>query len=209
LPTGSKKKGPAPAESPLRRRILDAAFSVFTEDGYAAASTLEIATRAKVSKRDLYSVAESKHDLLVACITERAAVLSAPIELPQIGDRASLERALITLGGKVVRTAGHPNAIAIFRLAIAEAERTPEIGQALESIARAASRASLRQILEDALAQSLLSGDVVEMVETFMALLFGNLQLSWLLRVSNPPAPRDIELRAQRAAKTFLKLYLR
>ena len=125
MPTGSKKKGPAPAESPLRRRVLDAAFSVFTEDGYAAASTLEIATRAKVSKRDLYSVAESKHDLLVACITERAAVLSAPIELPQIGDRASLERALITLGGKVVRTAGHPNAIAIFRLAIAEAERTP------------------------------------------------------------------------------------
>jgi AcrR family transcriptional regulator len=209
LPTAPKKNAPALAESPLRRRILDAAFSAFTEDGYAAASTLEIATRAKVSKRDLYTVAGSKHDLLVACITERAAGLSASAELPLVQDRPSLEHALVTLGEKVVRTAGHPNAIAMFRLAVAEAERAPEIARALESIAREASRASLRQILNDALAQSLLSGDVPEMVETFMALLFGNLQLSWLLRVSNPPGPREVELRAQRATEAFFKLYLR
>jgi AcrR family transcriptional regulator len=207
LPARSNKNVPALAESPLRRRILDAAFSVFTEDGYAAASTLEIATRAKVSKRDLYSVAGSKHDLLVACITERAAGLSASAELPPIRDRESLEHALITLGAKVLRTAGHPNAVAMFRLAIAEAERAPEIARALESIAREASRTSLRQILNDALAASLLAGDVPEMIETFMALIFGNLQLSWLLRVSNPPTPREVELRAQRATKTFLKLY--
>jgi AcrR family transcriptional regulator len=197
------------AENPLRRRILDAAFAAFTKDGYAATSTLAIATRAKVSKRDLYTVAASKHDLLIACITARAAGLGAVPELSLIRDRASLEQALIALGARLLSTTSHPKAIAMFRLAIAEAERTPEIARAIESIAREASRASLRQILNEDVARSLLTGDVAEMAGSFMALLFGNLQLSWLLRVSDPPRPREIELRAQRATKALFKLYLR
>ena len=43
---------PAP-DDPVRGRILSAAFGAFKEHGYAQASTLEIATRAKVSKREL------------------------------------------------------------------------------------------------------------------------------------------------------------
>ncbi len=197
------------AENPLRRRILDAAFSAFTKDGYAATSTLAIATRAKVSKRDLYTVAGSKHELLIACITERAAALAAVPELSLIRDRASLEHALIELGERVLSTVSHPKAIAMFRLAIAEAERTPEIAQAIESIAREASRASLRQILNEDVARSLLAGDVAEMAGAFMALLFGNLQLSWLLRVGDPPNPREIERRAKYATKALFKLYPR
>ena len=40
---------PTSAETPMHERILGAAFKAFTEDGYAATSTLDIATRAKVS----------------------------------------------------------------------------------------------------------------------------------------------------------------
>src|SRR5215469_8391229 len=39
----------------VRERILEAAFAAFMKSGYAAASTLEIATRARVSKRELYA----------------------------------------------------------------------------------------------------------------------------------------------------------
>jgi hypothetical protein len=39
-----------------RERILDAAFASFMKSGYATTSTLEIATRARVSKRELYAV---------------------------------------------------------------------------------------------------------------------------------------------------------
>ena len=38
-----------------RSRILEAAFAAFMENGYAATTTLEIATRARVSKRELYA----------------------------------------------------------------------------------------------------------------------------------------------------------
>ena len=63
---------PTSAETPMHERILGAAFKAFTEDGYAATSTLDIATRAKVSKRDLYANFGSKQAVLVACIKSRA-----------------------------------------------------------------------------------------------------------------------------------------
>ena len=52
-------------------RILRAAFKAFTENGYAGTSTLQIATRAKVSKRDLYAIFANKQAMLVSCIKTR------------------------------------------------------------------------------------------------------------------------------------------
>ena len=70
------------AENPMPERILGAAFKAFTEDGYAGTSTLEIARRAKVSKRDLYANFGGKHAVLVACIVSRAERLRLPPALP-------------------------------------------------------------------------------------------------------------------------------
>src|ERR1700752_3653866 len=73
---------PASAEIPMNERILGAAFKAFTEDGYADTSTLDIATRAKVSKRDLYANFGSKQAVLVACIKSRADRMRLPPDLP-------------------------------------------------------------------------------------------------------------------------------
>jgi len=59
-------------ETAARERIIDAAFRAFMKNGYATTSTLEIATRARVSKRELYSLVGNKQEMLVACISERA-----------------------------------------------------------------------------------------------------------------------------------------
>ena len=40
----------------IRERVRKAAFAVFCERGFSGASMLEIATRAQVSKRDLYAL---------------------------------------------------------------------------------------------------------------------------------------------------------
>ena len=64
----------------MRERILDAAFAVFI--GYATTSTLEIATRERVSKRELYALVGNKQEMLIACIRERAKRLDVPAELP-------------------------------------------------------------------------------------------------------------------------------
>src|SRR2546421_2959266 len=105
----------------VRERILDAAFAAFMERGYAATSTLEIATRARVSKRELYALVGNKQEVLIACIGERAKRLTVPAELPEPHDRGTLAGILAAFGAQVLREVSDPTVIAVFRLAIAEA----------------------------------------------------------------------------------------
>jgi AcrR family transcriptional regulator len=72
---------PPSADHPMHERILRAAFQAFTQDGYADTSTLEIARRAKISKRDLYANFGSKHAVLIACINSRADRMRLPPDL--------------------------------------------------------------------------------------------------------------------------------
>lgn len=61
---------PVPQKLDHQARILSAATQLFLESGYEETSTAEIASRAKVSKRELYSNFEDKRDILEAVITE-------------------------------------------------------------------------------------------------------------------------------------------
>lgn len=203
----SKPQREAADETPVRRRILDAAFSAFMERGFAETSTLEIATRARVSKRELYALVGSKQQMLAACIGERAKRLQVPTDLPEPHDRETLARTLVTFGTQLLREVSDPTVIAVFRLAIAEAARAPEVAQALSSIGVETSRAALREILSRARSAGLLGGELTEMAEHFAGLLWGNLMTSLLLRTADRPAPREIARRANAAAAGLLQLY--
>ena len=191
----------------IRGRILDAAFAAFMEGGYAATSTLEIATRARVSKRELYAVVGNKQEMLIACISERARRLQLAADLPVPGDRETLARVLTAFGTQLVREISDPNVIAVFRLAIAEAVHTPAVAQALNSIGREASRAALRKIMTQAQMSGLIKGRAVELAEQFGGLLWGSLMIGLLLGVAARPKPREIEQRARDAAAAFLQLH--
>ena len=109
---------PVQSDDPVgtpRGRLLDAAFAVFTERGFAETSTLEIATRARVSKRELYALFGSKKEMLVACISERAKRLTMPADLPELRDRATLARVLATFGSQLLREVSDPTVVAVFR----------------------------------------------------------------------------------------------
>ncbi len=209
MPTKStpKPQREAADETPVRRRILDAAFSAFMERGFAETSTLEIATRARVSKRELYALVGSKQEMLAACIGERAKRLQMPVGLPEPHDRETLARMLATFGTQLLREISDPTVIAVFRLAIAEAVRAPEVAQALNSTGVETSRAALREIMNRARSAGLLGGEPTEMAEHFAGLLWGNLMTGLLLRTSDRPTPREIARRANAAAAGLLQLY--
>ena len=191
----------------VRERILDAAFAAFMERGYAATSTLEIATRARVSKRELYAVVGTKQEILVACISERATRLRVPADLPVPRDRETLAKVLIAFGSQLLREITDPTVVTVFRLAIADAVRAPEVAQALDSIGREASRTALRQIMTQAQAAGLLEGRPADLAERFGGLLWGNLMVSLLLGVAERPSPREIATRARDATAAFLQLH--
>jgi AcrR family transcriptional regulator len=199
---------PTVDDSPVRERILSAAFAAFVETGYAETSTLEIARRARVSKRELYALVGNKQEMLVTCIRERAMRLQVPADLPEPRDRETLERVLVTFGTQLLNETTNPTVIAVFRLAIAEAVRTPEIAQALDSCGRQASRAALTEIMTRAEANGLVEGRPPELAEQFAGLLWGDLMLGLLLRTDDTPNAREITRRARDAAAAFVRLYL-
>ena len=194
-------------ESGVRERILEAAFAAFMKSGYATTSTLEIATRARVSKRELYALVGNKQEMLIACISERAKRLDVPADLPVLHDRETLAQVLASFGTKLVREVSDPTVIAVFRLAIAEVVQAPEVARALDSIGRETSRAALRKIMARAHASGLLTGRPAELAGQFAGLLWRDLIVSLLLGVTERPNPREIARRARDAAAAFLQLH--
>ncbi|MDB6042248.1 MAG: TetR family transcriptional regulator [Gammaproteobacteria bacterium] len=203
----SKERQEGRDETEVRARILDAAFAAFMKSGYAASSTLEIATRARVSKRELYALVGNKQEMLVACISARARRLQVPADLPVPRDRETLAHVLASFGTQLVREITDPTVIAVFRLAIAEAVHAPEVAQALDSIGRETSRAALRQIMARAQASGLLNGRPAELAEQFGGLLWGILMVSLLLGVAERPNSREVAARARDATAAFLQLH--
>ena len=194
-------------ETAVRARILDAAFAAFMKNGYAATSTLEIATRARVSKREIYATVGNKQEMLIACISERAGDWAWPPPCPCLmtarpshacwflsglgsSPRSAIQRSLRYSGLRSPRRSTRPR----WR------------GRSI-SIGREASRAALRNIMAQAQASGLLKGRVAELAEQFSGLLWGNLMISLLLGVAERPNPRAIAARARDAAAAFLQLH--
>jgi AcrR family transcriptional regulator len=194
-------------EAPVRQRILEAAFSAFMERGFAETSTLEIATRAKASKRELYAQFGGKQEILAACIAARARRLRLPSDLPEPRDRDTLAQALTGFGANLLKEISDPTVIAVFRLAIAEAVRAPDVAKALNDAGIAASRAALRDLITRARAAGLLDGEPAEIAEHFAGLLWGNQMMGLLLGVTDRPNQREIARRAEAATAAFLRAY--
>lgn len=191
-----------------RMRILKAAMEAFVEHGYAAATTLDIATRARVSKRELYALVGNKERMLEACVAGRGQRMRLPAEFPAPVDAASLRTALrlyaLTLLGELTQ----PGVLAMFRLAISEWKRSPGVAASLYERGRKPARAALESLLRQALAANLLRGtDVPAMISHFQRLLWGDFYLWVLVGIEKPPAAKEMERRASEVADVFLALH--
>src|SRR5258707_3148817 len=203
-PPSAQKGG----DDSVRERILGAAMETFMEHGFAAATTLEIATRAKVSKRELYSIVGNKQEMLAACIAGRGRRLRLPEGFPAPTDTARLRSALRQYGTTLLRELTDPGVLAVFRLAISESKRSPGIARSLESQGRAPAREALRSLLQSTRDSGLLvGGDLKAMMSHYLGLLWGDLRVWVLLGTAPPPHAKEISHRAEEAARLFLSLY--
>jgi AcrR family transcriptional regulator len=188
--------------------VLAAAFAAFTENGFAATRTLDIAMQANISKRDLYQICADKSQLLRQAIAERAGQMLSVPELPVATNREALAATLASFGLASLSGIHDRAVLALYRLAAAEAANAPEVAQMLDELGREASRAALSRALARAQSDGLISeGDPVAQAEDFTALLWGDLLLRLALRLVEPPPQAELERRAQDATDKFLKLY--
>jgi AcrR family transcriptional regulator len=191
-----------------RSHIIEATFHVLMERGYTGASTREIARRARVSKRELYALFDSKDGILAAMIASRAGRMREPLGIPNAPDRAGFARILTRFGISFLTEASSPAVMALFRLAVAEADRAPSLAQRLHECGRAPTFAALVDFLARAATDGLIAGAEPDaMARQFFALLWADLQIALLLRLADRPSSEEIEQRARSAAALLLSLY--
>lgn len=189
-----------------RDRIIAAALAAFTERGFAAASTLEIATRAGVSKRELYSLFGSKQQMLVTCIAERARRLRLPADWQAPRNTRELQAGLVKFGSRLLWELSDPHVVSLYRLAVAEVDRSPEVAQALARHGHQASLATLGELLAGARAAGvMIEGDTEALAGRYMSLLLDDLLMSLALGLRGRPGRPEILERASEAARAVLR----
>jgi AcrR family transcriptional regulator len=196
-----------PGSGSTRDRVLNAAFTLFREHGYSNTSMLDIVTRARVSKRDLYALFDDKLSLLAACIGNRVQQMRQPLDATTIEplSRDQLASLLLEFGKSILKTVCQPEVLTVYRLAIAESDRAPEIARTLHSRGREANLKALSDIIGKAQIRGLArSGDPSDLAVRYLAILRGDLLVQLLMRVGKPPTDGEIEARALEAAGTLL-----
>ena len=200
---------PVRAPDAIRRAaILNAAFSLLMQRGYERTSTLDIVTRAKISKRELYQLFDSKQAILTACITARAERMCRPLQLTAPQDHQTFVAVLRSFGSTFLREICDPAVVAVYRLAAIEAQRSPEVARMIDNAGREMNRAALIRLLRHAQSLGMLgAGDPSTMASEFFGLLVGDLLLRLILRVTDPPTSNEISRRARVATEALVLLH--
>lgn len=110
--------------------ILDAATALFLRDGYVATSMEAVAAAAGVSKRTLYARFADKSVLLRDCVA-RLVDGWLPAFDAASAPAATLEETLRSAGRQMLETALAPEALALYRLLVAQAGRLPDLPRLL------------------------------------------------------------------------------
>ncbi|HZP98350.1 MAG TPA: TetR/AcrR family transcriptional regulator [Reyranella sp.] len=207
--TKPEQLAPVDSADAQRQRVLGAAFAAFLEKGYARTSMLDIASRAKISKRDLYAMCSGKPEMLREVIAERARRMRLALDLPAATDRAGLAATLKAFGLAVLKGVCSRPVLVLHRMAIAVAEDAPEVARTLDEAGRKVNRGALRRFLAQAQLAKLLKpgGDPTTMMDDFFALLWGGLLIELLMGVKPTPSSQSLNARAERATSKFLDIY--
>jgi len=119
--------------------------------------------------------------------------------------RDALAKLLIEFGISILKTVCQPEVLTVFRLAIAESDRAPEIARTLDNSGRKANQKMLGELLTKAQERRLVvAGDPGVLAARYFAALWGDLLLSLLMRVRDAPTGREIETRACSATETLM-----
>lgn len=194
----------AAAQASRRAAILDAAKTVFFEEGYQLASMDRIAEAAGTTKRTVYDHFTSK-DGLFAAVVERGcanvlAELPTPAELPD-DPRVGVAQFI----GRGAALMASPNCIRLERLVVAEAERRPEFARTLAEAYKAGERRFADYLAGRIAAGRLKPHDPAVAARLLSDAVLRGASLRGLLTGEPDGAERDA---GARAAEVAVELYL-
>jgi TetR/AcrR family transcriptional repressor of mexJK operon len=208
---GTESSSSTTVAAPSDRRgeeILRAAFEVFTEKGFHGATMLDVASRARASKATLYARFENKEVLFQALIAwgtrQGTEVLDAIADDPSVDALTALNLFAARLLAQMMQ----PEKLALFRIAVAEGERLPQVGRIFSNYTRGHGVALGRKLAKRLVEQGLIEiDDPDEYGHSFIGLLQGELYTRALLGAIPTPNAADIERHAHRAMTRLMRAF--
>lgn len=184
--------------------LLEAAAEVFFEQGYVATSIDAIIDRAGGSKRTIYSEFGNKQGLFSAIVTQSADKALSTLVIDETQGR-DLRQTLTSFGRRLMDIYMSPTLIGIYRIAVTEANRFPDLVQAFyeQGPGRAASR--LAEVLEAARRRGeIQTDDCLRAAGHFVGMIRDNLHLQVVLGLRPAPLTGEVNAAVESAVGIFL-----
>lgn len=188
-------------------QVLEGARMVFLRDGYEGASVDEIAHVAGVSKATLYSYFPDKRLLFLEAAKSECARQSE--EADTMFSRVAPVREVLTyVGERITAFMFSDFGQAMFRIAVTEAARFPELGREFYESGPLLLRARLAGYLREAAARGELRIDDFDLAaDQFAELCKADIHARLLYGVTRKLAPRDARRTVDGAVTMFLACY--
>lgn len=195
-------------DSPKRRQILDGARAIFSEQGFERAAVDQIAARAGVSKATVYNHFRDKRALFVAAVVENCDAFREELDRRLAEPSGDVEAVLGAIGRHLMTVSLSPDVASLYRHAIAEAARIPEIGRLVferGTLPLQALVASHLRRWHDA--GALRIDDPRSAAVAFIALCQGDLVIRMRLGVLEAPVEPQIRSTVDRAVSIFVRAH--
>lgn len=195
--------------SPKRLQIAQAAERLFLAHGYGAVSMDQVSRTANVSKATLYAYFPSKDALFAAIMCDRGVDNPLGEDLFPT-DVPDLRTALEAIGSRVLRFMLRDRTLAIYRIAMAESVRFPELGRTFYENGPV----SMMERFTDWLVMLQCAGlvdieDLTIATQQFMALMRCGVFFRRSLGVGPMETEDEIDLTVRAAADTWMRAYER
>lgn len=204
-----------PASATRRKRLqddriaelLDVAAEVFIADGFAAASTNEMARRANASKTTFYSRFPTKEDLFLAVIERRMTKIFE--QVAKFPERSTVKSTLRQFAVNLLHIALSPEQISLIRMISMESGRYPELATRFyENGPRRGEKALATYLAGQIEIGCLREEDPLMMARHLMSLITGS-PVRWFVLGfdSEPIAERSLSKHIDGVVGLFLRAY--
>jgi TetR/AcrR family transcriptional regulator, mexJK operon transcriptional repressor len=197
-------------EAPLNSKaesILAGAKRAFLAAGFGAVSMDTIAREAGASKATVYAHFVGKEELFGAVIGRECERYFARFSAGEL-DPGDVRASLTVLGRRFLELLLSPDAIALYRIILAEVTRFPVLGEVFWRAGPERQRLQIEDFLRSAIAAgTLVIGDTRLAAEQFVSLVRGDIQLRHVLRIEANADRRGISAAVEGAVDTFLRAF--
>lgn len=184
--------------------LLDAAAEVFFQQGYAAASIDAIIERAGGSKRNIYKAYGNKEGLFAAIVRRNAdaAIASLPLDDP---DKLALDETLYRFGSHLMHVYMSPAVIGVYRIAVTEAHRFPELVRSFYEQGPGRMATRLAEVLAAFRKKGAIDVDDCDIAASqFVGMIRDNLHLQVVLGLRAAPTREEADGAVASAVTIFL-----